>query len=613
MVNVPSALTLLVILLSFQWHTLGSEYPLNSLTFTPTKKLFANPERGWISHRFSHDMWGIGDFRDSGEKVSLVLIKIDLSAYVQAAHIEQMKLDEIRGALQSCRKNGIKAILRSAYVWYEKLAPEPKNIETVKNHIMDMKPVYDEYEDVILSVEMGMFGPWGEIHSSYYSTINTHPYYPITKNALKQIHAAYMLSLPVQIYLQVRTPYYIRQIFDDDSPLSFDEVNQMVAKSRTGYHNDAYLNSIDDSGTFAYGWSRAQELRYISQMTRYTIFGGETFGKPNDEYNNANNALVESKLQHMTYLHRDYYKPIYDAWGTIVREEFTRKLGYRFELKNMLYSQQVAPGGVFYFRLILQNTGFAPIYRDRPIYLILDNGRLNKENVRYQTMLSVDIRSWTPEANAVTIERRIRIPVTIKEGTWNLLWSMPDKSIQLSNDSRFAVRFAHDNMWNNDGTNLLAEDILVTSSEFGLPSNEDKFEEISSPNCSTTDSNINQPQAVRSSPFIIFSAIFDKFYSFYQVLIDLDNDTRTGYSFQGLGADLLIENSHYYKHRGINQNSWNWQLLNTSIQTQINNFHFIWRIPDTEVYMSSINSSSKIIFLGTLNDTVQYSSTVSVN
>ena len=217
-----------------------------------------------------------------------------------------------------------------------------------------MQPIYYEYADTILAVEMGMFGPWGEMHSSYYSTVNTQPYYPIATNPLKQVHSVYMSALPTTHSVIVRTPYYIRQIVGDDKPLTAAEAYGTSAKARTGYHNDAYLNSADDAGTFSYGWSRAQELSYVNQMTFYTFFGGETFGTPNGPYNNANNAMLESKQQHMTYLNRDYYTPIYDAWGTAVKENFTRGLGYRLELKSLSYSQRVPPGGVLSFSLKLQ-------------------------------------------------------------------------------------------------------------------------------------------------------------------------------------------------------------------------------------------------------------------
>ena len=95
----------------------------------------------------------------------------------------------------------------------------------------------------------------------------------------------------------------------------------------------------------------------------------------------------------MTYLHRDYQKSIYDAWGSSGKEDFTRKLGYRFELKNLSYTREVAPGGILHFSLKLQNTGFSAMHLNRPVNLILENGKVGSERIKYQTTLTVDPRN----------------------------------------------------------------------------------------------------------------------------------------------------------------------------------------------------------------------------
>ncbi|CAF1095070.1 unnamed protein product [Rotaria sp. Silwood1] len=461
------------------WHSTFANEPANvTKTFTSSQTLFANPERGWITHRFANDLYGVNSLRESAEKVSLVLIKVDISAYKNSSHIGQSKLNEIRSALNTCRQQGLKVIMRSAYSWDLVLAPEPKNIETVKIHIMDMKPIYYQYEDIIVAVEMGMFGPWGEMHSSYFSTTNTQFYYPIKTTALQQVHSTYMSALPNTRSVLLRTPYYIRQIFNSNIPLSSAEAYSGIPKARTGYHNDAYLASSDDEGTFSYGWSRAQELAYISQMTRYAFFGGESFGAPNSAYNKAQNAILESKQQHMTYLHRDYYKPIYNAWGTAGKEEFTRKLGYRFQLKTLSYSKEVAPGAILSFSLKVQNIGFSAMHLTRPVKLILDNGKTGSARITYNTNLSVDPRKWTPEANIISIDRKIRIPANISQGVWQLLLILPDNNTRLQSDVRYTVRFANENIWNTDGTHVLTKDISIQASASGSRTNDNVFQEV---------------------------------------------------------------------------------------------------------------------------------------
>src|SRR5690606_18387675 len=105
----------------------------------------------------------LSNLRNNAEKTSLVLIKLDIGAYKNADHIGESKLNEIRQALQQCRDAGVKAILRSAYAWVEQLAPDPTDINRILTHVADMQSIYHNYKDVIVAVEMGMFGPWGEM------------------------------------------------------------------------------------------------------------------------------------------------------------------------------------------------------------------------------------------------------------------------------------------------------------------------------------------------------------------------------------------------------------------------------------------------------------------
>jgi hypothetical protein len=576
-------------------------------TFTPSQELFANPERGWIVHRYSHDMWGLHDLRNSAEKVSLILIKIDLSEYVNCTHIGHNKLNEIRVALDNCRAHGLKVILRSAYAWQEVLGPDPEEIQTIKNHVIDMKSIYQQYDDLIVAVEMGMFGPWGEMHSSRHSTIKTNMYYPIEVSALKHIHNVYMLALPLTHSVLVRRPYYIRQIFDDDKPILPNEAYTNTPKARTGYHNDAYLNSISDGGTFSHGWSRNQELEYINDLTRYNFFGGESFGTPNDTYNNAKHALLESKQQHMTYLHRDYYKPIFDAWDYSTREDFTRQLGYRFELKNLSHSQEVAPGGMLYVCLKLQNYGFSAMHLRRPVSLVLDNGKAGAQNIQYQTTLSVDPRTWTPEAKLINIERKLRIPASIDEGIWQLRLVLPDRHINLQADGRYAVRFANEHIWNTDGTNLLVEKIPISASVSGSRTHDDVFEEITA----VSVSSVSQISAIKTAKFLTVSASYDKDYFFHQVFIDNDGDSTTGYRVENIGADLLVENNYTYVFTGKHWNDWSWQHLNDTMTVSINRFQYVWQILLTNL-QQPITSLSRVLFAGTQGNEGYYSSIISV-
>ena len=606
----PTFSSLLLIGLIAVWNTaFAAEPSLITQSFTENTTTFPNPERGWIVHRYSNDMYDLAALRGSTEKVSMVLIKIDIGQYRYSTHIGSIKLDEIRAALTLCRKNGVKALLRSAYSWDEVLAPDPTDINLIVTHVQDMKPIYNDFKDVIVAVEMGMFGPWGEMHSSSQSTVSNQFYYPVKTSALKSVHSAYMSALPPDRSVLLRRPYYIREIFGSDVPLDSAEAYKTTPKARTGYHNDAYLNSEDEGGTFDHEWSREQELTYINKMSLYSFFGGETFGTPNDTYNNAVNAKAESKRQHMTYLHRDYYTPIYDAWGSSVKNEFTRKLGYRFALESVSYSQQVAPGGVFDLTVKLHNSGYSAAHLTRPVELVIDNG-----SEQYRTTISVNHRQWTPEAGAVSFNRKFRIPANIAQGNWKVYMALPDPDGTLKNNAKYAVRLANDGVWDSRGMNLLTSSLPITADAPGSKTADTEFKEISASDtefkeisASAPTQGVSNTVAIKSVSAINLEATYVGNYSYRQAYIDVDNNKASGYLTNGIGAEFLIENGSLYKHFN---SGWSWKYIG-EVGISITGEHYQWSVP-LSILGANVTSSSRVTFAGSTGSTAQYSNVLYV-
>jgi len=321
---------------------------------------------------------------------------------------------------------------------------------------------------------MGMFGPWGECHSSSHSKVSTELYYPVQTSALKTVFDAFIQALPAEKQVIIRRPYYIREILNTDTPLPDSAAYTNTNQARSGYHNDAYLNSADDGGTFAHGWSRSQELTYISQMTKHTFFGGETFGTPNSTYNNYSNALYESELQHMTYLNIDYQTSIYDVWDSSGKDTFTRRLGYRFVLNSIEYSEEVSPGGIFHLIINLKNTGFSSPHLLRPVELILKLGI-----TELKATVSVDPRFWNREEDNIIIDRRFKIPANIQTGNWEVYLNLPDKALSIFSNPAYSIRFANNNVWiPASGYNKIIDSVPIHQDAPGQTTTETSFYEI---------------------------------------------------------------------------------------------------------------------------------------
>ena len=124
--------------------------------------------------------------------------------------------------------------------------------------------------------------------------------------------------------------------------------------------------------------------------------------------------------------------------------------------------------------------------------------------------------------------------------------------MRLQADERYAVRFANEYVWSANGTNLLVNNISITAVATGARTNSTVFQETNA--TTAPSSSISQMSAVKTADSLNLSATFDRSYSFYQALVDCDNNLATGYRVAGIGADVLIENNQGYNYKGTSGN-----------------------------------------------------------
>ena len=111
---------------------------------------------------------------------SLVLMFIDIGAYSSGINEEQIDYDldsaffeSLQKLFENCRKNGATIALRFRYDANGKINPEPKTFAQVLNHISQIKNsgLLEEYKDILMFVESGFVGAWGEQHSGKYCSL----------------------------------------------------------------------------------------------------------------------------------------------------------------------------------------------------------------------------------------------------------------------------------------------------------------------------------------------------------------------------------------------------------------------------------------------------------
>lgn len=389
----------------------------------------------------------------------------------------------------AARNAGVKLIPRFCYTTTAKrgTCPEsficppygdaPKSI--ILGHINQLAPVINQNEDVILCIQMGFIGTWGE---NYYSdhfgdaSSNGAQKKVLDENWADRIEVldAMLDTFSENLMIQVRYPQLKqRAVYGINALTTVPALTEAEAftgahKARIGFHNDCLLASQDDFGTYEdYGSSnspRRMDLTnlkpYFQADSRYVLVGGETCS---DAYSPQNNCSPEGvadrelRALHYTYLNADYNNEVNNDWveGGCM-EAILRNLGYRFVLEEATFSEMLTPNGAFNFTLKLKNVGYAGMAKPRPVNLVLRNlatGQL------HSYPLHTDIRKWL---EAVTIRESIALKDDLDPGKYECLLHLPDAFTSISDRVDYAVRLANTGVWEADtGYNKLGFTLTV--------------------------------------------------------------------------------------------------------------------------------------------------------
>jgi len=381
----------------------------------------------------------------------------------------------LKMAFDAIREAGCKVIVRVSYS--DDIGQPDASKDQIFRHIDQLQPLYEQNKDVICLSEAGFIGAWGEWHSSTNGLD--------TPENRRDILFKLLSALPEDRMAVVRTPHFKRQIFSD-SLLTEDRAFDGSNLARTGFHNDCFLSSSTDYGTYIEK-PRAEEIAYIGGETRFTPFGGETCDLYS--YNLCDHAIEEMEKLHCTYLNDGWYPGVLDRWENDgCMDEIERRLGYRFVLVTTEVSERVRPGGVLVFNFILTNVGFAAPFNPRLVELVLRNNDTQQEDV---AQVSVDPRYWLPP-DTFRVEKKFRIPMNKTDGTYSLLLRFPDPAATLHDDPRYSIRLANTDTWDEStGSNIITTTFAVDSTASGeVDSDAEKFEEISGTTGFFLDSNV---------------------------------------------------------------------------------------------------------------------------
>lgn len=524
-----------------------------------------NPERGFFTPYELPSPAGFSSVRITGN--TLVHLNIRLDDYRESALPAEM-LNGLQTNFNDIREAGVKAIIRFAYNQgpYPDSEPDASKSQILK-HIQQLTPLLQKNTDVIAWVEAGFIGAWGEWHTSTNGLDNIQDKQDIL-NAL-------LTAIPDR-FVQVRYPANIIEMY----PNPDDAANAHVA-----HHNDCFLSSETDVGTYERNGENTivRDQKYLAELTLFTPMSGETCA-PFPPRSECTNAVHEMELLHFSAINEAYHKGILRSWeegGCL--QEINDRMGYRLSLTSADFNERVRPGGLLNLTVNLQNTGFASIINERPLYLVVV-----RDTISHNVKLELDPRTWQPGGSSFTAS--IRLPSNMEEGEYNLALWLPDEAESLQANSLYAVQFANENIWDETtGYNILGK-VTVDSSVTGTyeRGKSMQVEELLTNTAVPSDTPatvqpasgelILDPQITNDAENIIFSFDYASGeYNAFQLFIDTDQDPRTGFIVNGIGAEILVENATWNTYSGSGSN-WSWTPTAVLISLEDTGSHVTWKI-----------------------------------
>lgn len=444
-------------------------------------------------------------------------------------------LNYIREKLQQVRDGDGVALIRFSYdgrgfSWVDVDHPEDGYMdrlvadiepdkEMILTHISQLKPILQEYEDVIMAVDGGMFGPWGEMHSTTFGT-STEAYAWLLNAWLDAVPASRSIIVQGGAFLSWYNDTY-------HTHYTFENIDQIPApkpgtpEARFGFFNDSYAYGEDEGDNYPNDWGSLSEgagwpgdplgdedtydrgriMTWIRNQNNF--YGGEAQGDET-RWNTYPFVAWEASYAQTVYLNADYSDEVHARWAdfTYTEENVTQKmtnaynapyqteyaifdpvydgkngveywrdrLGYRLVLRDANASQWVSQNGVLRFDGKIQNVGFGNIVNQKNVTVIL---RAKNGGGVYSALTDLDARQWRPDldsrASNTDAYRDLSFAVSMEDfgpvpaGEYDIYLKINDPKEHSQN--KRCIRFANDyDVWNAElGANRIGATTVRTA------------------------------------------------------------------------------------------------------------------------------------------------------
>ena len=498
-------LTLLIVMLcgGVMAQTSTVSYPIST-------EDIVNPERGFYSYSEtlssnptplnSQDLIDkrLNFYTSSGAnysvRSSLVFRYIVLDNFKNSA-ISSSFLNSLEQDFNTARVAGVKLIPRFAYT----ISVDNTNCSNticppygdaskaiVLSHIAQLKPLLQAHGDVIACVQMGLVGIWGEnYYTDYFGDASVQGYLsPTDWDNRSEVLDALLDAVPQNRMVQVRYPQIKQKYIYGNTastdpavslPLTLGQAHDGSDIARLGFHNDCFLASNNDFGTYLnYDQNAAGSLleqtqlrNYMAADADYTPVGGETCAEnmetvgDDDCASTGGRADSDMDFFAYSYLNSAYNNPaVNNDWTGVCMDEIKNRLGYRLLISQAVYQNTVNPGEKFSVSIDIKNEGYAAMYNARLTELVLVNASTGQ---KYYGDLQADPRDWL-SGSTNTVSYDFCTPTDMPAGQYQLYLNLADPQASIYDRPAYSIRLAHSTGWDaSTGYNNLMHTLTVTA------------------------------------------------------------------------------------------------------------------------------------------------------
>jgi Domain of unknown function (DUF4832)/Domain of unknown function (DUF4874) len=459
-----------------------------------------NPERGWMAgqrdtdHRRGSlrldDTDKPEDYQTIARTSRLAYAGVRLDSFGQARRdfrrrdLDMPLLAQLRRGFERVRAAGFKVVLRFTY---NDPRAFPGQVDDdaaegqILRHIEQLAPVLTENSDVIALLEAGFVGAWGEWHNSTNCLTSDLGDLPVVARGCEgrahtaaeargRILAALLAAVPPTRAVAVRQPQF--RVAAVAGQRAAERPFSDTAVSRLGFHDDCLFADESDRGTFSAEFPRgvmetpplllagidaaagpgniAAWREYVARETAFVAFGGETCNPIREDAAGICPSVVAVlRAFHATFLNSSFYKPVLERWrreGCF--DEVGASLGYRLQLLEAQWSDEVSSGQLFRLTWRMINTGFATFINPRPLIVVIDDG-----THAYSAQVAPDARTLWPPGRQVATDVRLALPPEAPPGAYNVYLWLADPAPALARRPEYAIRLANEGLWRQDGRN----------------------------------------------------------------------------------------------------------------------------------------------------------------